>query len=436
MAGLTTRDWDRLKAETARVYAANEVEAGDAYFHMPNAHFYPSLFAWDSGFQAVAMCHLDPVKAARELATLFAQVAPDGHMPHEVLLPPAASRASLARNFTRWLVQWEYDSRRASHLVDPPTYVCAAEQVYELTGDRRWLESVWENLRRCLDYLADERDLFGDGLVTILHPWEAGTDLSPQFFEALGVDPRRDLSVIDATLYAIRLYRFCNRRGWDPTLLFDENRFAIEDLTVNCITVRALLCASRLASEVGDELTASNFRSRARSMADAIDRICWDEGAGCYFPRWNAAQPRLSRVKTAASLLPLFTGLCDAGRATRLVKEHLLDPDEFAGEYVVPFNPEDELAGFRPWVEKKLWAAHCIWINFNWMLAIGLAENGFEEEARRVTESTAELVGREGFWEYYDSRTGEGRRMRDFTWPGLVLDMIARHCPEALPTEG
>jgi Mannosylglycerate hydrolase MGH1-like glycoside hydrolase domain len=422
----TGEDRGAIEAEAQRVLTLNEVDISGDYYHMPNWRHYPSLFAWDSAYHAVTMLHLNPEKARRELETLFRQVAPDGHMPHEVLVPCAATRAHPLRNLMRPVVQWHYDSRGASHLVDPPVYVYAALLTFRKTGDREWLLRIWEDLCRCLDYLLEERDLFGDGLVSILHPWEAGTDLSPQLLPALGIHPSRRSDVLQSNFYAALLYRFCNRYGWDPQALKAENRFVVEDLTMNCITIRALDSAAELAVHADDELAAMRYRSRAALMADAIDDICWDEGHGCYYPRWNTQAPLTARVRTAASLLPLFTGRCRAERAERLIEEHLLDPAEFWTEYLLPFNPHDELTGSRPWVERKLWCGHCIWINFNWMLAIALLEHGREREARELTRRTVTMIGREGFWEYYDSRTGRGRRIRDFNWPGLALDMLDR----------
>jgi hypothetical protein len=433
MEELTRSDWDSLAAEAARVYAYNEVDTPEAYYHMPNARFYPSLFAWDSAYHAVTMTHIDPEKSKRELETLFNQVSADGHMPHEVLVPSAATRARPLRNFLRWVVQWEYDSQGASHLVDPPVYVYAAELVYGKTGDRAWLSRIWENLCGCLDYLLDERDLFGDGLVSILHPWEAGTDLSPQLLPALGIDPSKRIDVLQATFYAALLYRFCNGYEWDTPALAEANRFVVEDLTINCLTIKALESAARLAPVAGDDLAASRYRSRSAQMAEALDRICWDEDSGCYYPRWDTSSPRFAKVKTAASLLPIFTGLGTPERCRRMVAEHLLNPREFWTEHLLPFNPADQFDGARPWIERKLWAGHCIWISFNWMIAIGLGEAGYLALARELTRRTVNMVKREGFYEYYDSRSGKGMRIRDFTWPGLALDMMARFWPEAAP---
>ena len=422
----TNEDLHNLRKQVEGVLTRNEVDFKDTYYHMPSRDFYPSLFAWDSGYHAVAMLHIDPRKAQRELETLFAHVAPDGHLPHETLVPCEATSRSPFKNFTRWLVQWEYDSERRSHLVDPPSYVYAAELVYEWTRDHGWLKRIWPDLSRSLDYLLDSRDLFGDGLVSIVHPWEAGTDLSPQLMPALGIDPSRRSHWMKAVSAGPLLYHYCTRLGWDIDAIKEANRFVVEDLTMNCLVVRALRSAALLGEAVEDHRAASRYRSRARLMSEAIDEVLWDETEGCYYPRWDLKNPKLAKVKTAQSLLPLFAGYCRPERCERLVREHLKNPRRFWGRHLLPFNPADELAGSAPWVERCLWSGHCIWINFNWLVAVGLGDCGFIEEACQITNRTARMVLAEGLWEFYDSRTGEGKRAREFNWPALVLDMLDR----------
>lgn len=419
-----------MKEETGRVFLLNEVDFGPDYFHMPSHRHYPSLFAWDSGFHSVAMLHLDEEKSKRELSTLFDQVAADGHVPHEVIFPAEATGKKPLSDLMRWFGRWGYDSRGASHMADPPIYVFAAQLIFERTRDGDWLRRVFPRICRCLDYLLDERDLFGDGLVSILHPFESGTDMSPQFFAALGVDPARRSHSIKAALQTVRLFQLCNRAGWDPARLKSLNRFVFEDLTFICITIRALKSAAALAREVGDERSFGSYDSRAALMSETIESEFYDEETGCYFPRWDPFEKKTSRVKTAASLMPLFCGISQSDRAGRLVNEHLLDETEFWTGFPVTFNPLDELGRMRGWVDRKLWSGHCTWMNFNWMLAIGLAEHGFGQAAVRLTEASASMIGESGFFEYYDCRNGEGRRIADFTWPGLVLDMIARYRPD------
>jgi len=429
-APLTGEDWKELASEARRVFALNEVDRGDVYYHMPSHDHYPSLFGWDSGFHAAAMTHLDAVKAERELETLFRQEGKHGHLPHETLLPHHASRPRLRKMLTL-LVRLGFDRNGASYMVDPPSYHFAAEMVFRRTRNEAWLLRSWDGMRRSLDFLLEERNAHGDGLVTIFHPWESGTDMSPQFFSAMGLDRSGWRNALRSHLYPTALFAFNLLKGWDAAKLAAADRFACEELTMNCLTIRACRSMSYLAGELGKGEEQDRYARRASAMMDAMDELCWDEREGCYFPRFGIKRPRLARRKTADSLMPLFGGLCSGARAERVIEEHLLNADEFWTEYPVPFNPESELRGEGEWVDRRLWSGHCVWINFCWMLAIGLGEYGYEKEAREMTARVVRMVLREGFHEYYDSRSGEGRRIADFCWPALALDMMARFWPHA-----
>lgn len=431
---LTSSEWRRLYQESVRVLELNEVDEGDIYYHMPSYHHYPSLFGWDSGFHAVAMLYIDARKAARELETLFQQVREDGHLPHEVLLPHRTDHPWL-RNLQTWLVRWEFDRRGASYMIDPPSYHYAALRVYQRMGDREWLKRLWPNMCRSLDFLLEERNVFGDGLVTIFHPWESGTDMSPQFFSAMGLGRGGMRSVLRSDIYPTALFAFNRLHGWDPARLARADRLVCQELTVNCLTIRACRSMAQLAREMGDVMRERRYGERARGIMEALDGLCWDEEAGCYFPRFGFRRPRLARRKTADSLMPLFGGLCGEERAVRLIEDHLLNPREFFTPYPVPFNPLDEVEKEEGWVENRLWAGHCVWINFCWMLAIALDEYGYRDVAREITRRVVRMILREGFYEFYDSRDGRGRRIPDFCWPALALDMVARFWPEVVAGE-
>lgn len=427
---ITPGDLARLRDEAERVFRLNEVEDGEVYYHMPSCHHYPSLFAWDSCFHAVAMTRLDPERAARELETLMAQVEEGGRLPHEVLLPNRYSHRWM-RGLQTKLVRWEYDGRGASFMIDPPVFGYAALRVFQATGDLEWLRGIWKNLVLAMDYLFRERALGCDGLICIFHPWESGTDMSPQFFSLMGIDGRRGLKDSwRAYLKPTALYVYNFRRGWDPAELLKAERFVARDLTVNSLAIRSCLSLSRLASELGSSDQAEKYACLASRLARAMDELCWDEREGLYFPLVGGENPVQVKVPTAASLLPLFGGLCEAGKAKRLVEEHLLNQREFWQDHGVPFNPHDRLVGVPEWREDHLWSGHCIWINFCWMLCLGLLEHEYVEEARALAARVIRMVLREGFFEFYDSRTGQGKRIRDFCWPALAMDMAAFCFPE------
>jgi glycogen debranching enzyme len=430
---LTHDDWLALRRMAEKVFAYNQVELPGGIFHMPSADLYVSMFAWDSGWHAIGMMHLDPALAASEIEVLLNQQCEDGHVPHEVLFD-IEKRRSLKRIITMAAVHREFDESNRSAFIDPPSFMVAAEKIYELTRDRGWLERIIPRLERCADYLSNDRDLFGDGLVSIIHPWESGTDTSPVFDEPLNISYQNIISSASRALIYPAMLNRCAKLDWDVKRIAQENRFVFEDLTVNSIFIRGLVSLGRLEGELGNEEKARNYMGQARDMMAALIRINWDEHEGCFFPRFDLDNPRLSRRTTCASLLPMFTGLLDKKRADRIVKEHIKNPEEFWIPYLFPFNAHDELEkdGKIYFENLMLWRGHCIWTNMNWMINEALLEYGYEEEARELTMRTARMILNQGFREFYDTRTGRGQGTTRFCWPAVVLDMIKRACPEAV----
>ena len=67
------------------------------------------------------------------------------------------------------------------------TNVCSLRAIYEQTNDTQLLREFVPKLIRYFNWWKENRDVDGNGLVTILHPWESGIDLSPAYDPALGV---------------------------------------------------------------------------------------------------------------------------------------------------------------------------------------------------------------------------------------------------------
>ena len=70
------------------------------------------------------------------------------------------------------------------------------------------------------------------------------------------------------------------------------------------------------------------------------------------------------------------------------------------------------------------------WMNTNWYLARGLRRHGRAEIARHVEDRSGALVERDGFREYYNPTTGEGNGARDFSWTGVVVDLLGASATE------
>lgn len=429
---VTRDDFQQLKKTGEEVFAKNRVNIQGYSFHMPSSGSYPSLFAWDSGWHAIAMTRIDPKIAASEIEFLLLQQMPDGRVPHEVEFDEIKVKRSVKSVAGNYISRDQYNPKNISVQMDPPSYMIAAEKIYAQTKDDAWVKRILPRMEKCIYWMTHTRDLFKDGLVCIVHPWESGTDSSPAYDEILRISyktpfgaPRRML------LYPSFFTRF-KKLGYDINKIAEDNVFIVEDLTVISITIRAVLSVANLNQAVGNADKAKFYRAQAQQMMDAVDRIHWDEKAGCYFIRYDLKNPKFAKRNTCASLLPLFTGLAKKDRAERVIKEHVLNPQKYWLPYVFSFNAADEMIGDKVYGEDLLlWRGRCIWSNMNWMIADALNNYGYKREAAELTRRMAKMIRHEGYREFYDYRNGQGRRAMNFGWAGLVLDMIHNYWPEA-----
>jgi glycogen debranching enzyme len=430
---LTADDWRALKAKAAEIYELNRETLAAGTFHVPAHGKYDSLFGWDSGWHAIAMSRIDPAIAASELETLTSLQLDNGRISHDTHFPELQKESNWFSKLGTKMGESQFDERGRSAMIDPPSYMIAAGRVFDAGRGRVWLERVLPRLTRCADYLARGRALLGDGLVAVIHPWETGTDSSPAYDKILHLNFRTPLGAPKRGLLYHRMIDYNSEFGWDPQIAKERNRFVLEDVCFNAITIRGLQELARLHEVLGNQEQARTLQERARGMMAALDRVCWVEGDGLYQHRYDSMNPRLTDRTTASCLLPLMTGLVSHERAQRLIHEHVLNPEEFWLEYLFPFNAKDEMEGDKVYMEDLLlWRGHCIWTNMNWMIHEGLRQYGYEEEARELTRRTARMIEHEGLWEFYDFRNGQGKGQPNFNWPGVVLDMIAVSWPEAV----
>jgi len=432
---VTKDDYRALKAATRKVYEYNRVTMPNGVFHVPAHGKYSSLFGWDSGWHAIAMTRIDPAIAASEIDLLTSlQVEDTGRISHDTHFEELdKEKANWMSRLGSFLGNSQFDEQGRSARIDPPSYIIAAEKIYARTRDRAWLDRVLPRLERCLYYLTHDRDLYGDGLVSVIHPWETGTDSSPAYDKILKLDFRTPLGAPTRGLLYPRMLDYNAKFGWDPQVAKQKNRFVLEDVTFNSITIRGMLAVATLNDKIGEKSRAKALRAQAKDMVEALGRINWVESEGCYFSRYDVKNPKLAIRTTCASLLPVLTGLVDEERAHRVIREHALNPKEFWQAYLFPFNAADEMVGDKVYMEDLLlWRGHCIWTNMNWMMTEGLLNYGYKAEARELTRRTARMILHEGLWEFYDYRNGQGKGQSNFNWPGLVLDMIHMTWPEAV----
>jgi glycogen debranching enzyme len=383
----------------------------------PSGGHYPWQWFWDSCFHAIALCYVDPDQAKEELRTLLAAQHEDGFVPH------------VTHWGTRWWARFLVDlpaygqsklswKPKSTALIQPPVLAQAARKVAEATGDRGFLQEVLPKVRRYYLWLHDKRDPDGDGLISVISPYETGMDQLPAYDEVLGAgNPSRlGLHLRDRFLDLRNLFLGGN---YDLPTIFRRDAFNVEDVMVNCLYAQGLRDTAAMCSMAGDEAGADAFARMAERTEQAVLAKCYDRQAGVFWSLGTKAERPL-RVLTVTSLFPVVLDSIDKKRVDELAALMQRD-DAFWLPYPLPSVARSE-PSFRPNASFLIWRG-ASWVNINWAIAHGLRRHGYGELAGTITQRTESVIRRSGFREFYNPLTGVGLGAKNFGWSTLVLDM-------------
>jgi hypothetical protein len=375
-------------AETVlrRNWRFGEREGVEYAYTSPSPGRYPWQWYWDSCFAAIVWRRFEPERSRTELRTLLAAQREDGFVGHTIFWDRPVSLTRLA--FYNVL------SRRAfqTETIQPPLLAWAWRIA---VGDPAQEPGIGAQVQ----WLADNRDLEGDGLLWILQPDESGLDASPKFDPVWG---RRAQAQI---LFPLLVRR--NRK-----LGFDARRVGAAGGPILCEVITNVLWSLSLQA-----------LGRPSATAALVERL-WDERSGLFLDEAGPAGGR-PHVSTIASLTPLALPDLPEAIGRRLVEEHLLDPARYWTEVAPPSVAASE-ASYQPdgghGLVRRYWRGPT-WVNTAWLVWLGLRRLGYIEQAAQMVAALTGAAQREGLREYYDPRNGRGLGARDFAWSALLLEM-------------
>ncbi len=420
MQRLARSDADALREQAAAVLLGNARQGYDRRwkrdfaYTSPARKGYPWQWFWDSCFHAIALTHIDLALAKQELRTLLAAHREDGFVPHMLFW---GARLPNPGRFLQSRLAW---NAKCSALIQPPVLAQAVLTVYERSQDRAFLTENVEKVKRYYLWLRDNRDPDGDNLIAVISPYETGMDQLPAYDAPMGsLNPSRlGLQVRGRILDARNLV---SGRNYNSKHLFGPRSFNVEDLLVNCVYAQGLRATAGLCELSGDKTSGDSFIRIAKRVEQAILAKCYDKESGAFFGL-AGREERPLRILTCASLMPLILEDVPKEILTRLIDTHLRNPSEFWLDYPVPSVARSEPA-FRAAQSFLIWRG-ATWININWFLYHGLRKHGFQEAAAAIAFSSAQLVLKSGYREFYNPLTGEGYGEHNFGWSTLLVDML------------
>lgn len=427
--------------------AKEVLEANDrGVYTIPAKGLYQHQWLWDSCFIAIGQRHYDVERAKLEILSLFRGQWTNGMVPHMIMTPGKKERRHTGV-WHSWVSPNSPEDINTSGVTQPPMLAEAIVRIGEkmsIVERRSWYRQVWSNL---LDYhlwLYNERDPHGEGLVLQIHPWETGLDNTPPWMDEMAnhllpwwiralrathLDSllslfRTDTRYVDAdqrpvNVDAMALYdaqRRLRRKEYNIHRILSHSLFAIEDLSFNCIFIRAnehlLEIAKTLRADVPEELLEKIKLSRKK-----LEEL-WDPYTEMYYPR-DFVTHRLLKEPSIAALLPLYAGCISKERAKLLVK--MLENEHGFG----PAHPVPSVPLNSTWFNQIRYWQGPTWFNTNWLVIEGLRRYGYREHAEALTEATLELAAEHGFYEYFNPITGEPLGAPNFSWTAaLTIDLL------------
>jgi hypothetical protein len=405
----------RLKQACRDMFAAHEVEAFGERFHVPAAREYSCLFSWDSGYHALALRHLDPALARRELGALFrANTGEDGLLAHERPLPGSEARTALV---TDWLGPiYRPDGR--SWLIDPPVGAFAAARLYleDAAPDTELLTLA----TRSLEATDRHRLLTPGGAPVLLHPLESGADVSPLFDALVDTSSRRSLLTAHKALS-----QHVTAAGYDLHKARETGHSFIVSDPIFCGW--HLLALEELAlawGKAGDADTAKALDARAGTLAQAMVRDLWSPQLNLFVGYDHVGGRQLEVANLGGIIAGASRHMRASGHAQRIIEAHLQPgTSKFWGPRGLAFNPLD---GKTIDPKALLWRGDVVWGATQYWGYLVLSRNDRPADARHAAAQMAGLISTSGFREFYSAISGEGfgaGAEGGFTWPALVLDM-------------
>ena len=125
---------------------------------------------------------------------------------------------------------------------------------------------------------------------------------------------------------------------------FDTERHMLlqNDVGLSSLYIMDCKLLALIAQELGYKKDVKELRKRAKQYSIELQKL-WDEEEGLYYNRRTDTRKKNPRI-SPTNFYPMLANIPSQTQAERMVKEHLMNPQEFWGEWVIPATPRNDPA--------------------------------------------------------------------------------------------
>lgn len=201
--------------------------------------------------------------------------------------------------------------------------------------------------------------------------------------------------------------------GLDNSSMYDgvkinpeTGQLNLQDVGLTSMYVMDCEHLALIAKELGHKQDAKELRKRAEFFRKNIQRF-WCEEDGMFY-NINTETGEFNRRTSATNFYVLLAGAATKEQARRIVEEHLLNENEFWGEWVIPMSPRNDPA----FQQQDYWRGR-IWGPTNFLVYLGLRNYPDESVRKAFIDKSVRLMlmgwNEKGYiYENWNAITGEG----------------------------
>lgn len=291
----------------------------------------------------------------------------------------------------------------------PPFLAMMIRELYDVTGDKKWLEKVYQTVKKEHGFWMEKRStpcgLNRYDCEELPESWIKNA--ADCLEERLGYRPDKTDEELARGMYA------AGESGWDlsPRMCDEVYNYAPADL--NSLLYRQEKELAYFAAELGLLEEETQWEAAAETRGELMRRYLKDE-AGNFFD-YNYVTGERIQLANASCLYPLYSGMATREEAEAAVK--LLPRIETT--YGIACCEENDRDGVYQWGYPNGWPpTHSLIVE-------GLLKYGYEEDALRIAQKYVRLVENcfeqtGHFWEKYNVAEGNVEVTDEYKMPAML----------------
>ena len=305
---------------------------------------------------------------------------------------------------------------------EPPVGSITVLGLYRKFGDRWFLRDTFEPLLSWNRWWAEHRDI--QGYLT----WGSDGENKPVNLDDHWAGTRAG-AILESGLDNSPMY---------DDAAYNSQRHVLEWADVGLMSMYIADCdaLADIADVLGRSAEAKELRQRSARYRAKLATL-WDQNSGIFLNK-DLHTGKVSYRLSPTNFYPMLTKAATSAEADLMIKKHLLNPQEFWGEWVIPSIARDD-PGFK---DQNYWRGR-IWGPMNYLVYLGL--RNYRDPAVRAEFAQKsynlflkEWKGKGHVHENYNAITGTGDDVtnsdRFYHWGALLgfIEYLQQSPPASL----